>query len=198
MPKSRILTGPTAMSQWQQLLSEAQSHAEIKLHEQNEAYLVFLLMRFMGETHVSGRLVALEYLQGLLAKGHLQRDRLRDVGDLCLVMAGLFPDRAQRRRVKLSYFVDMGRSAYGSLGANLERGLSQLYTQLAEGFVQLMDTLRAVRELGGPVDHSGQLLSAMELWQSTGSQWAENTVRRALDGRAEKHSLLSVKSESLH
>ena len=198
MAKTRILTGPTAVSQWRELLSDAQTHAEIKLDEENEAYLVFLLMRFMSETGVAGRVVALEYLQGLLAGGQIQRDKLRDVGDICLLLAGMFPDRAQRRRVKLSYFVNMGRAAYGSLGESLEKGLSQFYTQLAEGFVQLMDTLRAVRELDGPVDQSAQLLTALELWQSTGSQWAQATLHRNLGDDPESLYFLSTSPESLH
>lgn len=198
MEKSRIVTGPTAVSQWQQLLSDAQSHAEIKLDEQNEAYLVFLLMRFMSETRVAGRVVALEYLQGLLAGGQIQRDKLREVGDICLLISGLFPDRAQRRRVKLSYFINMGRAAYQSLGESVEKGLSELYTQLAVGFIQLMDTLRAVRDLDGPVDQSAQLLTALELWQSTDSRWARQTVKRSLGEDAESRCFISPYPDSLH
>ncbi len=169
-----IVTAPTATSHWQKLVHEAQQTAGIELDEQLESYLVFLLMRFTGDVHMAARVMALDYLEGMLAAGRERHERLRDVGDHCLLVSGLFPRRAERRRVKVSYFVRLGRAAYADLGARLEAGLAELYHDLARGFVALMDTLQAVRRMGA--EPALEPLQALELWADTGSTEALQSV----------------------
>ncbi len=177
MPSS-ILTASSAMSQWQRLVGEAQKAAQTDLDEQLESYLVFLLMRFMGDTHVAARVLALDYLESMHVSGHACQQQLRDVGDRCLLVSGLFPQRAERRRVSIGYFVNLGRGAYGHLAQRLEAGLSDLYISLAEGFVMLMDTLQAVRQVDASASQPVLTpLQAFELWQATGSRAALRELR---------------------
>jgi hypothetical protein len=175
-----LVLHPTSMAQWLALVHDAETAAAHRLDEELESYLVFLLMRFAGQPQVTARVLALEYLDGLLAGGRERKDRLRDVGDVCLLYSGLFPQMAARRRVRLSYFVQLGRTAYRELSDRLERGFAQVYLNLAHGFVPLMDVLQAMRTLprGTPVL---QPLEAFELWEDTGSSSARRSLRAVTD-----------------
>src|SRR3569833_1614669 len=131
-------------------------------------YLVFLLMRFTEKPEIAASVMALDYLRSMQLSGHLAQDQLREVGDKCLLYSGLFPERAARRRVKVSYFVDLGRSAYQHLSGRLGHDAATLYQRLAYTFVGLMDVLQTMRELGQQQARPDPL-RAYELWRDTGS-----------------------------
>ncbi len=161
----------TATAQWHALVTEAESVACCPLVEELESYLVFLLMRFSCKPEIVGNIIALDYLNGMLASGQVKRGRLRDVGDQCLLYSGLFPQQAERRQVRISYFVELGRSAYQQLSVGLGSSYTELYAHLSQNFVALMDVLHAIRRL----DNSAPCLDplpAYELWNDTGSRQA--------------------------
>ncbi|MEO5573983.1 MAG: hypothetical protein ABIR48_05825 [Gammaproteobacteria bacterium] len=172
-----LVAHATATAQWHALVTEAESAAACPLVEELESYLVFLLMRFSRKPEMTGNIIALDYLNGMLARGHVKQSRLRDVGDQCLLYSGLFPQQAGHRRVRISYFVDLGRSAYQQLSCGLGNSYAELYAHLSQDFVALMDVLHAIRRLGSPVPCLDPL-SAYELWNDTGSRQAYQTLRR--------------------
>ena len=94
---------PTSTAQWHSLVHEAQGSCDRPLTEPLESYLVFLLMRFSRRSDVAARAMALAYLEAAQLGGHDASLRLRDVGDQCLLVSGLFPQRARRRRVRVSW-----------------------------------------------------------------------------------------------
>jgi hypothetical protein len=163
------------VAQWQKLVSEAEAHNGVALDEELESYLVFTLMRFSQRPEMAARIMALDYLEAMHQAGSLSHVQLRDVGDQCLLLAGLFPHRAKRRRVKVSYYVDLGRSAYQHLAHSLAN-MTTLYTHLATKFVEAMDTLQAIRQLDMGCQQLDPL-SAFELWQDTGSNAARNSLQ---------------------
>jgi len=173
-----LVLHPTSTAQWRELVQEAARHVDRPLDEDVESYLVFLLMRFTGDVALASRTMALEYLQGLLASGRVRRDRLRDVGDQCLLFSGLFPQVARRRRVQVHYFVELGRGAYDQLAAEPAHSLGAIFRALAEGFVPLMDVLQAMRRMGGGGHPLLDPLEAFELWAATGSQEARAQLAR--------------------
>jgi hypothetical protein len=176
-----LMTHPTAVAQWHSLVTQAESAADCPLPEPLESYLVFLLMRFSARPELAGKVLALEYLNAVLARGQLQRQHLRDVGDQCLLYSGLFPHQAARRRVKVSYFVDLGRSAYQQLSARLANSYAELYAKLAQNFVSVMDVLHALRRLDGSLP-GPEPLSAYQLWADTGSPAAYKILRGHIQG----------------
>jgi hypothetical protein len=173
-----LVVHSSATEEWLSLVHEAEAAAAYHLDEEMESYLVFLLMRFTERPELASSVLAVEYLQSMLSTGHIAQDQLRDVGDKCLLYSGLFPQRAERRRIKISYFVDLGRSAYQQLSARMEHGAAIMYYRLADTFVSLMDVLQAMRSLGNPDDRLDPL-QAFELWQDTGSRHALNTLHKS-------------------
>ncbi len=172
----KIVVRASAMEEWVTLVNEAEAAAEHPLDDDMESYLVFLLIRFTDKPELASGVLALDYLRGMQLSGQMAQDQLRDVGDKCLLYSGLFPERATRRRVQASYFVDLGRGAYDQLGQRLKNSSATLYQRLATTFVSLMDVLHAMRELGQPSRLDA--LHAYELWRDTGSAQALKTLRR--------------------
>lgn len=173
---NKLILEPTVTSQWYSLVLEAEQLCSLHLSEDLESYLVFLLSRFINQAELANSVLAVDFLESLHKAGRAQHEQLRDVGDKCLLFAGLFPNRAIKKQVKISYFVDLGKNAYGILADLSHKQIADLYAALQDDFVPLMDVLQATREVAG---QSPQLLplEAIELWQSTGSQHALKIAR---------------------
>lgn len=170
-----LILHATSTAQWHTLLNEAQQHSSIYLKEDLESYLVFLLMRFSQQPSLASSVLGLEFLNGCQTLSDPQRvSSLKEVGDKCLLFAGLFPGRAKSRRVKVSYFVKLGRTAYSTL-SNYQFPEEPLFTQLCLEFPRLMDVLQATRKETSACD----LLESLELWHETGSKAAWDRWVRA-------------------
>jgi hypothetical protein len=165
---TQLILEPTSVAQWQALVQEAQAVCDCNLDETLESYLVFLLMRFANRPHCSARIMAEDFLNSCSARGSDRIDRLRDVGDHCLLFSGLFPQLAERRLVRISYFVNIGRTSYSQLSDVLDRSWARVYGNLSDAFIVLMDVLHAMRGLGGQTLLTP--IQALELWQETGSR----------------------------
>ncbi len=172
---------PTAAAHWHALVCEAEQKAHHELGEDVQSYLVFLLQRFLSKPEIASRILAIDYLTGLLASGHQQHDKLRDVGDICLLYAGLYPQQANRRRVSINYYVDLGIGAYYQLYSAASHSLGQLYAQLCERFVPAMDVLQTMRDLGAD-EPCLDPLTAFDLWENTDSQHARDTLSDISNG----------------
>ncbi|OBS09383.1 hypothetical protein [Acidihalobacter prosperus] len=173
---SDLILEPTAAALWQRLIREGASDAGQPLDDELEAYLMMLLQRFHRRPELARTIMALEYLKAQTGNGGIRAGQLRDVGDQCLLFAGLFPGIARRRRVGIDYFVDLGRTAYLDLAGALSQGAGQLFHALAAGFVTLMDTLSAMR--ARPAFEALGALDQFELWSRTGSRGAREALAR--------------------
>lgn len=170
-----LVLHPTDIAQWHALVAEAQAASEHRLDEALESYLVFLLMRFADQPQMVERIMALDYLKASGRTSPEQCDKLRDVGDQCLLFSGLFPHLADRRLVKISYYVNIGRSAYDQLAVLVDRKSEQLFASLAQAFVAVMDVLHTIRTLNG--NPALTAIQASQLWADTGSRVAYDTLR---------------------
>lgn len=184
-----LILEPTPQAQWQSLVADAQAACQQELDETLESYLVFLLMRFADRPECLARVMAQDYLESGHLGGGQRIDRLREVGDHCLLFSGMFPQIAERRLVRVSYFVQIGQSAYWQLSDVLDRGFASVYKHLSEAFVVLMDVLHAMRELGG--DAVLTPFQAMDLWTDTGSRRCYRQLAEGgavpVPGMPEKH-----------
>lgn len=166
-----LVLNPTSTAQWHALVQEAESKSRQSLGEEVQSYLVILLQRFLSKPEIAGRILALDYLKGLRTAGRNQFNELRDVGDICLLHAGFYPKRARRRRVSISYYVDLGISAYYQVHHHTAHRQGELFAHLYESFVPAMDVLQAIHRL----NQNPPLLDALaahELWETTDSSEA--------------------------
>lgn len=167
----------SSVAQWQALVKDAELTSHLTLDQELESYLVFLLGRFNQRPDIANCVLASEFLSSLEKGPHHQRDCLREVGDKCLLFAGFFPEQAEKRRVKIRYFIELGQTAYVQV-ANLSKTQSaSLYHALSCGFVSLMEILHAIRGFGDP-SHELTPLQAVELWTDMQSKHALTVLRR--------------------
>lgn len=158
---------------WHALLTHAQHGSGLLLPREIEVHLVSLLMHYLGQAEVSG-----DFDKGLLNK--LEQMMASDsndpavVGDQCLLFAGLFSEHAIRKRVPVSYFVEVGRNAYREFASKHEL---PLYAMLAESFVPAMDTLQTLRQMYNNTPCLDGF-NAFYLWHELGSASAWRTLRQ--------------------
>lgn len=167
-----LILHPTPIALWYTLLHEAQEHCAVQLKTDIESYLVFLLMQFTKDPSIASSVLGLDFLNGYQTPNHHLRDQqLKAVGDKCLLFAGLFPQRAIKKRVKLSYFVQLGRTAYACVAGG-SSAQETLYQELCQEFTQMMALLQAMRDPLQAID----LLQSFELWHETGDPHAWNRL----------------------
>ena len=142
---SAILTDVPQLALWTDLVHEAEHGAATRLDEELESYLVFLLMGHTRDVQLGRNAVALDYLLARAGSGTRLKQELRDVGDRCLLLAGLYPEQAQRRLVSIGYFLEIGSHAYDELASALRAGVADLYGHLAQAFARLVRVLMELR-----------------------------------------------------
>ena len=141
----KLILHPTETSQWHALVNEAQASTRLILDENTESYLVFLLMRFSQGPKLIESVIALDFLESMQATRRRQVDLLRDVGDKSLLFCGLFPGIAERRKLSLKYFFNMGQTAYLCVGELQTTETAELFFQLSAQFSTLQQILQAMR-----------------------------------------------------
>lgn len=168
-----LILEETEIAQWHSLVRQAEDVYGCQLNEAMESYLVFTLMRFMKDQDLATQVVALDYLRAHGLPKSLRLEQLRNIGDQCLLLSGLYPKRAEKRLMRVSYYVNMGRSAYHHLSEGVQQATAELYQQLAEAFVMLMDLLQTIQQFNSP---TLQPIQSFELWSDTGSLNAFNQI----------------------
>lgn len=158
-----LLTNTTSVVLWQEVIKNAEDRCSIALKDELEAYLISLMIRFTNKPEVVNKIIATAFLDALQARERERHLSLQQVGDQCLIFAGLFPKAAEKRLVKINYFVDLGRSSYAAISYKT----NDLFGSLALQFVVLMDVLQCVRGCSDLLP-----LEAYEQWTQVGSQRA--------------------------
>jgi hypothetical protein len=169
----KLLISSTPLALWHEIIHDAESNCAITLKQELESYLVFLLMRYSNQPDLIKKIMASEFLKGANLGSHQRQIVLQGVGDGCLIFSGLFPKIAEKRLVKISYFVNLGQTAY----SNISQTHNDLYGLLAKHFVPLMDILQSIRRYAN--EYPDLLpLQAYDLWNETGSQQALKTLKQ--------------------
>jgi hypothetical protein len=169
----KLLINPNPNGLWRDIIHEAEANCRSKLQVELEAYLVNLLVRYSTQPELASQIMATQFLEGAKLSPSERAVALQHVGDSCLLYSGLFPGIAEKRRVKISYFIDMGRSAYSTISTTS----NDLYDLLTKSFVAIMDLLQSLRSYS---KHHPDLmpLQAYDLWNESGSQRALRTLRQ--------------------
>lgn len=141
-----LILESSAAATWQRVLQEAAQRVSFPLDEERESYLILTLLHYLSRPELVRGVLALRFLDALAEYGEYRKTRLRDVGDQCLIYAGLFPEQAARRRVSHRYFIDLGRTAYSEVAQGTPSSLGVLYERLSRTFDSLAEVLSALRE----------------------------------------------------
>lgn len=141
----RPLQIATPLQLWVDLVRDGEERVSTRLPELVESYLVFMLQRHQGDAMLGRRVLALDWLGGQELAGSERADAMRDVGDRCLLIAGLFPRLAQRRNVQPAYYAALGQAAYGEVAVVARAGYAELFARLAQAFAAMLRVLGGLR-----------------------------------------------------
>jgi hypothetical protein len=142
-----IITDKPRVELFRDLVREGEERAHQPLDETLESYLVFTLIEHLRDPAIDTQPMAVALLDGLDQVGALREQRLRTVGDRCLLIAGFYPELARKRMVTPRYYAALGRHAYDELAAALRASLAELYLALSGAFDALVRVLAECREL---------------------------------------------------
>lgn len=118
--------------------------------------------------------------RALQAEGSSQREGLRGVADHALFLAGFFGDSLNRSLVDVDYYVSLGGYAYGRLAQQDVDAFADVFGEMAEKFVPLVDVLSEISERAS-LTSNRELLRVYERWLRTGSRRdSEWLARRGL------------------
>lgn len=118
--------GCTQTELWIDLLKEGQKRSHVTLSEDEESYLCMMLQRFVRNADITATVLAIEYLESQNKGRAERRAMLSQVADIGLLLAGLFPERATRKNVSVSYFTTMSQACFFELS-----GVCEAMRQLA-------------------------------------------------------------------
>lgn len=140
---------PTTTAEWLALVKEASQHCQHTLSDPIENYLVLTLDAYTTREEIGSAVVALDFLKSIELSSQECISLLRDVGDRCLIISGLFPERAKRKNLPLSYYISIGKQSYQRL-SNASSIITidpTLFLELSQNFIGLMDILQTMREI---------------------------------------------------
>jgi len=181
-----LVTVPSLREYFRETLHGALVHQHVTVEGQTEQYVVNLLTLFARAEHVhegaeGSRFPPLARLfaQAASAAGEARERALQRLGDLSLFLAGFFAHGFARSLVDVDYHVAMGGRAYGALAESMVRGrrrvLGQVYAELADKFLPMVDALGEVSD-SGRVFSEADVLRLYEIWLRTGSPRARSLL----------------------
>ena len=141
----------SVLLEWIKLVRRGEDRAGVPLGEDLESFLVFTLMRLMRRTNLFSLVLAVEYLETINTYTGKKREiYLSDIGDMCLIHAGLFPERYRRFGIHSSYFGNIGSAAFSELAELFSRrkqpAFGNLYQRVGDAFPSMVEVLLATRE----------------------------------------------------
>lgn len=192
MPKNSttgiIFVNPSEYFQGAVTGAVATLRLEISEHAQH--YIVQLLGHFIttenfvptdtqgkpADTLAEQLAIALEQV-----KAEQRAQRLRQLGDYSLYVAGFFSDSFSRKLVDVDYYIGMGGAAYENV-ARLEekKNRAAVFLELARKFPKFVEMLSLISEETGfnPESHR-DLLRVYDLWLKTGAKKFANQLVKA-------------------
>jgi hypothetical protein len=161
----------------------------VDISENTEFYLVDLLSRYTDtktllEQGIENKTQTFAELY-LKSHGETSGRRaliLKYIGDTTLFLTGYFSDSFQRSMVDIDYYANLGRSSYRDLldllsARVIQWKLDEVFDELSEKYVDLMDVIAEVAAAHGPC-HAGGLLRLYERWLRTKSRRDEALLRQ--------------------
>jgi hypothetical protein len=141
-------------------------------------YIVNLLASFVTRTGADGAddetPLGVRLARALAVDDGQSREDLRRIADQSLFVAGFFGDSLQRRLVDVDYYISLGGFAYGRLAARDVDAFADVFGELAEKFVPVVDVLSEISDRSRSSNRD--LLRVYERWLRTGSRRDRNLL----------------------
>ena len=189
--QASVITDINVKEHFQQTLAAALTSQQVTAEEDTVYYLVNLLDYFAKSENLFATTnegtyippLAILYAKALEAKEvETKQYLLRQLGDIALLIGGVFPGSLSRKLVDVDYYIGMGGSAYSYLsdmayGSRQIKALRGVYAELSAKFQCFVDVLAEVSE-NSHLNSSLDTLRLYEIWAKTGSPRTANKLRK--------------------
>ncbi len=190
MPKA-VIAHANVQEYFHDAVTRALEHQNIEATEETVFYVVNLLAHFsrserlFTETEDGTFVQPLTelYAEALEAPSlEMQTRSLKRLGDVALLISGIFSDSLNRKLVDVDYYIAMGGGAYGHLAELIRdslsgRALGSIFRELSRKFADFVDVLGEVSEEAN-LTSTRDVLRLYEIWLRTGSRRAADRLRR--------------------
>ena len=185
-----LITNHNVNEYFNDAIHDAISHQSIYPKGETVVYIVNLLAYFTLSENIyeknpeglSLKPLAMIYKDAVDATSSEERNsHLRKLGDIALFISGFFAASFERSAVGLDYFISMGGNAYSSLADCYQRtfpdrGKREVFTDLADHFMNYVDVLTEVSERS-ELQNDRDVLCLYESWLKTGSGYARKRLQ---------------------
>jgi hypothetical protein len=185
-----VIVGLNVAEYFNGCVTAALSHQKVAAGAETVFYIVNLLTYYTraenlfagSEPRTVCQPLALIYAQAVEATTPEARQAsLKQLGDMALVVAGLFSASLSRKLVDVDYYIAMGGAAYGFLADNATgstRGkvFAAVFGELSVKFQAFVDVLGEVSENSSLGSHP-DVMRLYEIWLKTGSKRAADKLR---------------------
>lgn len=134
---------------WVDLLKEGQDRAHVNLSETEESYTALMLQRFVRRADLTTITFSLAFLEHEHETPVRRQDSLWETADASLLVAGLFPERARKKNVSVSFFTDMSQICFFELANICDRlrhpGEAGTYREIGTGVERVAYVLHCTR-----------------------------------------------------
>lgn len=90
------------------------------------------------------RPMGIEYLRSFKSRPRLED--IREIGDTCLVLTGVFREFIRKRGVSTSYYIDIGKGSYRYAGHLAQKPINKVFTELERNFEDIAAILYNVSQ----------------------------------------------------
>ena len=191
LPSSEPVVAHDVREYFHESVNTAIDHQKVSAEPETIFYLVNLLAQFtraeaLFEHTGDGvviRPLALVYAQAMEAPSRgMRHHALKRLGDVALVVAGMFSASLDRKLVGVDYYIAMGGSAYAFLSNDMNhvgagQAPAQIFAELAVKFQAFVDVLAEVSD-NSSLRASPDILRHYENWAKTGSRRAAEQLRK--------------------
>lgn len=153
-------------------VEKAMQRQRLQTSEWTVFYLVNLLasqVSAAGAPSGGDEPLGVRLARAMQGEGGPRRQDLREIGDATLFLVGFFGDSLARRFVDVGYYVTIGGYAYRRLAELDSDAFSDVFGELSEKFVPVVDVLSDISDRAIPVTNQ-HVLRLYERWLRTGSR----------------------------
>lgn len=149
---------------------------ELKGLEETQAYLALMLTKFSSPDHNIDKPLVYIYAEARETVGSGKLEKLSQLGDTALCLAGFFKERLDRQGIGQEYARRMGSLGYRQ-AADLARPLqARVFTELSGSFDRLIPVLDELREISMPRSPH-EIVQLYDRWRRTGSKREADVLR---------------------
>jgi hypothetical protein len=137
----------TRLCLWNDIFKLAEKKAGFNFDESLKHYLTVTLDFFTTQPHISQHIISMDFLIHSNAESSFDLKCLRDTGDRCLILSGLFPNFIKHKNISSSHIINIGRQAYGIISSSRNYTMFNhaLFEKLRDNFPSLSKTLTHIR-----------------------------------------------------